>query len=346
MHMSNRSAKFASALLAGMLTGTCFAAPAETENASKTADSCLTAPKGAVPAGSHWYYRLDHANKRQCWYIGEEKAKAVQPIANPSSAASTDPAQPSSGGERKSVANARAEIPAPPINLVPEARAKAAPPLANRSANDDSPRAATADLRTQTSAVTPRWPDSVAVSPPNEPKLTAAEPPEDSLTETTALPQPTAPTAARVADPFLQKQSGSMQMLLLVMGGALAMAGLIASLIFRLGRRRRSRAYEIRDGRRAIWADVPARERRAHPRFLDEVGPMPAEPTHAEPMRPEPMRREPRRPEPKRPEPKRRAPMRLAEATQDRYTRDQSRPDDTDRQLAEMLQRLAKSAVT
>jgi hypothetical protein len=31
-------------------------------------DHCLTAPKSAGPAGSHWYYRLDRANRRKCWY--------------------------------------------------------------------------------------------------------------------------------------------------------------------------------------------------------------------------------------------------------------------------------------
>src|SRR5438477_5220704 len=41
------------------------------------AETCLTAPKGQAPAGSHWYYRLERPSMRKCWRlaaIGEEKA--------------------------------------------------------------------------------------------------------------------------------------------------------------------------------------------------------------------------------------------------------------------------------
>ena len=33
------------------------------------ADDCLTAPNSATPQGSHWYYRMDWANQRKCWYL-------------------------------------------------------------------------------------------------------------------------------------------------------------------------------------------------------------------------------------------------------------------------------------
>ena len=91
--MSNRSVRFIPALLAGMVAGanlatmadlraqtaeraTDQAAEAGIQVAQATADSCLTAPKGATPSGSHWYYRIDRTTKRQCWYLREESDKA------------------------------------------------------------------------------------------------------------------------------------------------------------------------------------------------------------------------------------------------------------------------------
>jgi hypothetical protein len=33
------------------------------------AADCLTEPKGDAPAGQHWYYHLDRAGDRKCWYL-------------------------------------------------------------------------------------------------------------------------------------------------------------------------------------------------------------------------------------------------------------------------------------
>jgi hypothetical protein len=33
------------------------------------ADDCLAEPNSPAPAGSHWYYHLDRATQRKCWYI-------------------------------------------------------------------------------------------------------------------------------------------------------------------------------------------------------------------------------------------------------------------------------------
>jgi hypothetical protein len=33
------------------------------------ADECLAAPNSPAPQGSHWYYRLDWATQRKCWYV-------------------------------------------------------------------------------------------------------------------------------------------------------------------------------------------------------------------------------------------------------------------------------------
>lgn len=36
---------------------------------SHAAETCLTAPKGAAPEGSHWYYRTDRPSQRKCWRL-------------------------------------------------------------------------------------------------------------------------------------------------------------------------------------------------------------------------------------------------------------------------------------
>jgi len=64
------------------------------------ADECLPAPKGAAPQGQHWYYHLDRATQRKCWYLHETIAKpaarAAAPAARANSAA--QPAAPAATG--------------------------------------------------------------------------------------------------------------------------------------------------------------------------------------------------------------------------------------------------------
>ena len=37
-----------------------------------TDNSCRSRPGVAVPAGMHWYYHLDRADRRHCWYLNSE----------------------------------------------------------------------------------------------------------------------------------------------------------------------------------------------------------------------------------------------------------------------------------
>jgi hypothetical protein len=38
------------------------------------ADDCLTAPKTSAPVSGHWYYRMDRATQRQCWYLRADQS--------------------------------------------------------------------------------------------------------------------------------------------------------------------------------------------------------------------------------------------------------------------------------
>jgi len=39
------------------------------------AGECSAAPRGAAPQGSHWYYRVDRAKQRKCWYLAAQGQK-------------------------------------------------------------------------------------------------------------------------------------------------------------------------------------------------------------------------------------------------------------------------------
>jgi hypothetical protein len=62
-------------LLVLLLISSCFLSV----QASRAADECIEKPNAPAPQGSHWYYRIDRATNRQCWYLGAEGAKVRAP---------------------------------------------------------------------------------------------------------------------------------------------------------------------------------------------------------------------------------------------------------------------------
>src|SRR5260221_11613114 len=319
--MSNRSAKFVAALFASILAGATFTSVTDIHaQAAAAADNCLTAPKDKTPAGSHWYYRLERGTKRQCWYLRDENDKSARAATQDSStdaapeSAAADPAPPPRPVVRKSVANAHAELTSAQQRIeqepaaVPEPRTvgMASASTFQKSPFQSSPAATAADATTPSSTVATRWPDSSGVTSSNTFRTAAAEPtaaaPE---TDQAATPPAPAPVALAAADSSMAKQSASMQMLFLVMAGALALAGITASLVFRFGRAR-GRRPEIRQGRRVIWDQIHS-ERSSPSMLPDEDVPMW------------------RRDEPHEPH-------------------DPRAPDDPQRRVTEMLSRLARSA--
>ena len=85
-------------------------------SATARADDCLTAPNSAAPQGSHWYYRLDRATQRQCWYTRAPGQPAHQ-VAAP---ATTGPATASHSTPTPSVARSR------PVSAAPSPKIKTA----------------------------------------------------------------------------------------------------------------------------------------------------------------------------------------------------------------------------
>ena len=70
--MTNRAAKFLSAISASLVVGAPIATiPVSMVNA---ADECLTAREGEAPAGQRWYYRLDRDTNRHCLHLRPNRA--------------------------------------------------------------------------------------------------------------------------------------------------------------------------------------------------------------------------------------------------------------------------------
>jgi len=75
------------------------------------AEDCLDGPNAPSPQGSHWFYHLDRATHRKCWYLGE--AKRRRPASARAVAASEAAAPPEAAPTLVPSAQAPADEPAP-----------------------------------------------------------------------------------------------------------------------------------------------------------------------------------------------------------------------------------------
>ena len=366
--MSNRSVKFVPALLAGVVAIANLAtmtdlraqvlttaAEAATQAPQAAADSCLSAPKGATPSGSHWYYRIDRVTKRQCWYLREESdtaddkfARAAPPASAP--APSSAAAEPASAQPptitRKSIADARAEWvsqqpraePNPPARAEPRTVAAVPAPITQNAQRATMPNVlAPAPLSSM------RWNDAPtttrSLTTPANLQTAAAASPADQPAQAEEVQQPAAdqvaPTAAEAAT---AKPTASLQKLLMVMAAALALAGLTVSAIVRIGRMRARRA--MRRKRRAMWDSAKTKRRSPQPVFHDEdAGLRRAGAVHHTTRMPQ------ERPRTRVPQERPRAPQERRHAPQVHMPQAHI-PQDRDQQVTEMLARLARSAQT
>jgi len=224
--MPNRMGNFLNAVLIGSLASVTLA---------HAADNCLSGPKGAAPKGSHWYYRIDHATKRNCWYVraeGEKPAASASSSVSSASPQAETPLQPS-------VANARAE--ASPAD-VGQSNAAAAMPAPAVNANADN----------QQSTVASRWLDQTSPDSKNAAAPAAA----DSGVNINSSTPPVAEVPLAAAELPSGSRIGSVQTLLLAIIGATALAGLMAAAVFRFGSARRTERPDTSASRRVPWDSI------------------------------------------------------------------------------------------
>jgi hypothetical protein len=264
--MPNRTAKFVPAVIASLLLAgipLVTASPA----AAQAADNCLASPKDQAPQGSHWYYRIEHPSNRHCWYLRGQHDAATQiapnasvdasPSANP---ASLNPSAPNNSMTMPgSVANAHAELTSPQAGGDQRSITASGQSPAPAADADATTGASRADANMLRSVVASRWPEQLAAASSTAPDAS----PDNSSAVTPSSAKATAPPAATVvplaaADAAGEKQSGSTQMLIIAIVGALSVAGLAASAVG-YGGRRKLRLDDIeveaenRGDRRAIW---------------------------------------------------------------------------------------------
>ncbi|WP_426413832.1 hypothetical protein [Bradyrhizobium ganzhouense] len=271
--MGNRTAKFISALIGSIIAGAPLAAVSQnapsapsTASTANAAGDCLASPKGVAPQGQHWFYRVERSTKRQCWYLraegAKEGAKATQSAQATADAPDAAPAAP------PSVQNAHAEY------VAPQTGPAASPPAPAAAVTPQAP--GTTDANAAQPAVATRWPDAAPASPAPQPSAAA---PAAASAQPSAKPAASpAPVTLAAADAPADKPTGSVQMLLVVIGGALALAGVLASVIYRFaGGRARAQTADRRvnwdhrqddEDSRAPWHAEPA-PRVERPRPVD-----------------------------------------------------------------------------
>ncbi|RTM11500.1 MAG: hypothetical protein EKK33_21585 [Bradyrhizobiaceae bacterium] len=281
--MGNRTAKFVSALVGTLIAGAPLAAMSQNApnppSPANAAADCLASPKGAAPQGQHWYYRLDRTTKRQCWYLRAAGDKDGAKAAQTAQAAADTPSD-SIAPPQQTVQDARAEYVSPRNGATPKAP-NAITPAAPSNPTPPQQTATQADSSAQQAPAASPWPDvptaSTAPAPEPAPAIVAPAPQPKAKASKSPAPPPPAATEGTT-----DKPGGSLQMLMLVIGGALALAGILASVIYRFARKRvRVHAADRRghwddwtpqdhDGDRAPWQNAtPALTPHAQPRPVD-----------------------------------------------------------------------------
>src|ERR1700694_2059286 len=220
--MQNRTAKFVSAIFASLLAA--IALTTVSHGAEPAADECLSGPKGQTPHGSHWYYRVDRASKRHCWYIGEEREKLSR-AAPQNSASTANPVSPrKETAAQRPIADARAELPSPQTRVeetsVPTRQWSPAT-TANAASVENSQPANAWDVNAQPSVVTSRWPEPSGVSSSANPAPTTGNSGAPVHSNPAAAPPPAVSAVTfAAADPASERQSRSPPLPFILLCGA------------------------------------------------------------------------------------------------------------------------------
>jgi hypothetical protein len=230
------------------------------------ADECLRGPNGPSPKGSHWYYRVDRSTGRHCWYLGAEgqrvrsvsektsqqTRKRVTQHAQRAETTAPEPAvrspappavrshAPPAVAETKTVASFFSQYWASLFNggEPPKIAAAAEPKLAPAA---DASRPAPSTV-TSSYAQEPGQTDAQDEMPLVWPVLTEAEK-AAAAAPTPRLVQTSVPTS-------LPASGLKSQYMVAILAGALAIAGILMALVYRLGSIRFSRRQEQRQNPR------------------------------------------------------------------------------------------------
>jgi hypothetical protein len=292
--MANRATKFVSAIVVSAVVGipvSTFAKDAAAGSDTSTPDSstpaasssteCLTTPNRESPQGQHWFYRMEPGTNRRCWFLRDQAERASQTVSPRASSsqspfpnvvqplpAATPPAPKTfskNAQASRSLSNAGAESGARSTGVESNGLTVPKTPVFITTGSAGTNRGASAgtDAAQGTSAALSSSGPMDASIAGSSPDATAADGPNTSSNLNTGLSASSASEIPGMANMPQEKPSASLQVLFLVILGALAFAGIIASLTHRMPRiwRRRyarSRRHSIwrgaDGGRRGPWA--------------------------------------------------------------------------------------------
>src|SRR5262249_18412779 len=226
------------ALATGLIT-------VQTSLVDPAVNECKTKPDSPAPSGSHWYYRVNRTDKRQCWYLGPEGVKVRSQAREGAPHASSR----TGAAERE---NPPAMTPALPASIGPSQTTIVQSASAAVAEDFAAP---SSDLPKTSGSATPETP-TINNSPTEDRERISAK--EDRL-----QPVVTEPERADPADKVTEPASWSAFLV-----GALAL--LLAGLIFKLACRytqssgRKQRQVERRRARQQRRADLRPRVTRPH----------------------------------------------------------------------------------
>jgi hypothetical protein len=134
------------------------------------ADDCLTAPNAPAPPGSHWYYHMDRANQRKCWYV----RATDQPTQNSVAQDTSDPAvaptvahkQPATNSASVPLAISPGDSGAQPLPTVKPPRASMRGPITDQLVQESAQKGSTAPIQPATdSASAPKTSAPMSINP-------------------------------------------------------------------------------------------------------------------------------------------------------------------------------------
>ena len=177
------------------------------------ADDCLAQPNSSAPQGSHWYYHIDQATQRKCWYVRALDQQAQQPAAQPTSPVTSSTPVPleknaTATSEATSISPIPVEKPKPatsrvrptiPIPLEKPASASAGAPMPATPSTAGPPPPHIKMLRVVSNGATNRLVQQDAKQEQNTTAITAAPAPEQSPSQT--RDQATEPARAAIIWP-------------------------------------------------------------------------------------------------------------------------------------------------
>jgi hypothetical protein len=189
------------------------AAPAATQGSAPAAakgatDECLAKPGATAPQGSHWYYRINRADGRHCWYLGTEGAKVRA---------------------RAREAEQQARAPSPKL-IPPAAESPAEPAVAQTTVGETKSVVADASSEPAVTGFSPesgaRNPTSMSSSDVEKPRAAT-----DAQDEMPLIWPVLSPAELAVAGPAPQSKV-KWEYVLAVIAGALALAAMLIGAIF------------------------------------------------------------------------------------------------------------------